>query len=114
MKVNLKQRLAYNYLADSEHKFILYGGAGGGGKSWLGCEWLMQCAFHLPGTRWFVGRNNLKDSQASVSVTFGKVAQYHGFTGYRVTNDGIKFDNGSEIVYLDLTYYPYKDPMYER
>ena len=74
----------------------------------------MQCAFHLPGTRWFVGRNNLKDSQASVSVTFGKVAQYHGFTGYRVTNDGIKFDNGSEIVYLDLTYYPYKDPMYER
>lgn len=114
MKVNLKQRLAYNYLADSEHKFILYGGAGGGGKSWLGCEWLMQCAFHLPGTRWFVGRNNLKDSQASVSVTFSKVAKYHGFTGFRVTNDGIKFDNGSEIVYLDLTYYPYKDPMYER
>lgn len=114
MKVNLKQRLAYNYLRDSVHKFILYGGAGGGGKSWLGCEWLMQCAYYLPGTRWFVGRNNLKDSQASVSVTFNKVAKHHGFNEYRITNDGIKFNNGSEIVYMDLTYYPYKDPMYER
>lgn len=112
--VNLKQRLAYNYLRDGSTKFLCYGGAGGGGKSWLGCEWLMQCCYFLPGTRWFAGRNNLKDSRASISVTFGKVAQWHGFTGYRLTNDGIEFDNGSEIIFLDLTYYPVKDPLYER
>ena len=90
-------------------KFLLYGGAGGGGKSWLGCEWLMQCAYYLPGTRWFVGRNNLKDSRESVTVTFNKVAKSHGFTAYKTTNEGIAFDNGSEIVYIDLTYYPVKD-----
>ena len=113
-KVNIKQRLAYNYLRDEETKFVCYGGAGGGGKSWLGCEWLMQCGYYLPCTRWFAGRNNLKDSRASISVTFAKVAQWHGFTEYRMVNDGIKFDNGSEIIFLDLTYYPVKDPMYER
>jgi hypothetical protein len=38
----------------------------------------------------------------------------HRFTAYKTTNEGIAFDNGSEIVYIDLTYYPVKDPMYER
>lgn len=112
--VNLKQRKAYNLLRDDIHKFILYGGAGGGGKSWLGCEWLMQCGHNLPGTRWFVGRNNLKDSRESVSITFSKVAKFHGYTDYRLTKDGILFKNGSEIIFIDLTYYPKKDPMYER
>jgi hypothetical protein len=113
-KVNIKQRLAYNYLRDDVTKFLCYGGAGGGGKSWLGCEWLMQCAYYLPGTRWFAGRNNLKDSRESISVTFNKVAKWHRFTDYKQTNDGILLGNGAEIIFLDLTYYPVKDPMYER
>ena len=74
----------------------------------------MQCCHFLPGTRWFAGRNNLKDSRASISVTFVKVAQWHGYGAYRLTNDGVEFENGSEIIFLDLTYYPVKDPMYER
>lgn len=113
-KINLKQRLAYNYLRDNKTKYLVYGGAGGGGKSWLGCEWLMLCCYYLPGTRWFVGRNNLKDSKQSVSVTFKKVADSYGFDEYKISDDGIKFLNGSEIIYLDLTYYPVKDPLYER
>jgi hypothetical protein len=114
MKTNLKQRKAYNYLRDDMHKFILYGGAGGGGKSWLGCEWLMQCAHNLPETRWFIGRNNLKDCRESVLVTWRKVAAHHKFYAFQISGDGIKLDNGSEILFLDLTYYPKKDPLYER
>lgn len=112
--MNEKQRQAYQYLRDDVNKFILYGGAAGGGKSWLGCEWLMQCGYYLPGTRWFIGRNNLRDCRESVLVTWRKVAEWHKFTEYTVTPDGIKFHCGSEIVFLDLTFYPKKDPLYER
>ena len=109
-----KQKEAYGVLKDSKTKYILYGGAAGGGKSWLGCEWLMQCGYYLPGTRWFIGRNNLKDTRESVLITWGKVAKAHGFNEYRYGDHGIKFKNGSEVVFLDLTFYPKKDPLFER
>lgn len=114
--VNLKQVLAFNYLLhDRQKKFVVYGGAAGGGKSWLGCEWLMRCGWAFPGTRWFVGRNNIKDSRESVLVTFGKVAKHYGFQDqYAVNDSGIRFMNGSEIILLDLTFYPKKDPLFER
>lgn len=109
-----KQRIAYGYLRDDSTKYVVFGGAAGGGKSWIGSEWLMLCCYHLPGTRWFVGRNNIKDSKESFFITFGKVARQHGFDQYKMTDSGIRFNNGSEIVLLDLTYYPQKDPLFER
>lgn len=112
--INLKQMLAYKHLADPSKREVCFGGAAGGGKTWLGCEWLMRSAWAFPGTRWFVGRNNIKDSRESVLVTWSKVAQHYGFTAYKFTDSGILFDNGSEVVLLDLTFYPRKDPMFER
>lgn len=109
-----KQIEAYSYLRDSTTNFIFYGGAAGGGKSFLGCQWLMQCGYYLPGTRWFIGRNNLTDTRESVLVTWHKVAKMHDFRLYKVSDNKIKFNNGSEIIFLDLTFYPQKDPMYER
>lgn len=109
-----KQREAYAYLSDKATKFVFYGGAAGGGKSWLGCEWLLLCCYHLPGTRWFLGRANLKDTRESAVVTWTKVCNFHGFTAYTTKTDSIKFDNGSEIVFLDLDFYPYRDPLFER
>jgi len=109
-----RQRAAYARLRDDTTKYILYGGAAGGGKSWLLAEWLMQCAFYIPGSRWFLGRNNIKDTRESIVITWGKVAKAHGFEQYRLTDDGIKLHNGSEILFLDLTFYPYKDPLFER
>ncbi|MEM6379782.1 MAG: phage terminase large subunit [Bacteroidota bacterium] len=109
-----KQKEAYKYLRDNKTSFLVYGGAAGGGKSWLGSEWLMQCGHYIPGSRWFIGRNNLKDARESVLVTWSKVAKAHGFTAFKNNDSGIQFKNGSEILFLDLTYYPKKDPMFER
>lgn len=109
-----KQRLAYHYLSDKKTKFIFYGGAAGGGKSWLGCEWLLLCSYQFPGTRWFIGRNNLKDTRESALVTWRKVAKMHKFFEYSENDNGIRLHNGSEIVFLDLSFKPFADPMFER
>jgi len=109
-----KQREAYSYIGDDHTKFIFYGGAAGGGKTWLSCEWLMFSAWQWPGTRWFVGRNNMKDTRESVLVTWKKVTAFHKFFEYTDNEHGIHFSNGSEILFLDLSFYPYKDPFFER
>lgn len=115
MKPLPRQLEAYRYLRDGKTKYIGYGGSAGGGKSWLGCEWQMQCGHYLPGTRWFIGRDQLKDTRESVLISWGKVAKAHGFTAYKEVEHGIKFTKtGSEIVFLDLSFYPRKDPMFER
>ena len=116
MKLTEKQYKGWKFLLDADVgiMYLLFGGAAGGGKSWLGCYWLLFMCSHFPGVRYFIGRNNLKDSRQSVVVTFGKVAAAENFTQYRINDDGIVFNNGSSIVLLDLSYYPIKDPMFQR
>ena len=114
MALTAKQKTAYAVLRNRKCKYLLYGGAGGGGKSWLGCSWIGRYCTTFPGVRYFVGRNNLKDVRASVVISFDKVMKAYNICGYHFTDDGISFDNGSYIDFLDLSYYPKKDPMFER
>ena len=109
-----KQDQALIYLIDSTTDYVGYGGGGGGGKSIIGCYWLMQMGFYAPNTKYFIGRDSLKDTRASVIFTWSKLAALIGFTQYKFTDNGIKFDNGSEIELLDLSFYPQKDPLFER
>lgn len=110
-----KQLAAYQLLKNNSSKYIVYGGAAGGGKSWLGCEWLMQCAHYLPGTNWFIGREELKRLRMSTLLTFFKVAKFHNYSDFTVNGQDnyIRFINGSKIDMLDLQYKP-SDPLYER
>ncbi len=109
-----KQKQALLYLTDQTTDYIGYGGAAGGGKSILGCYWLMQLCFYAPGTKYFIGRDSLKDSRESVVYTWAALARLIGFTDYKFTDSGILFKNGSAIEFLDLSFYPQKDPLFER
>lgn len=114
MELTKKQKIAYDLLTDHKHDYIGYGGSAGSGKSVLGCWWLMELGYYLQGAKFFIGRDSIKDTRASVLKTWSEVAKSIGFESYKFTDIGIVFDNGTEIELLDLTFYPYKDPLFER
>lgn len=116
-----KQFKAYQLLWNNTVSFLLYGGAAGGGKSWLGCEWLLTNCYRYPGTRWFMGRKELKRLMTTTYVTWHKVCRYHKIpdTDWKLNGqyNYIEFiagnAKGSRIDLIDLDYKP-SDPMYER
>ncbi len=117
LKPTPKQHEAYEALKEKGSKFITFGGGAGGGKSWLGCEWLIVNCIRYPGSKWFMGREELKRLMASSYVTFTKVMSHHDIERTLWKLNGqynyIEFTNGSRIDLLDLAYKP-TDPMYER
>lgn len=110
-----KQKEAIIYLADGKHTEISFGGAAGGGKSWLGCEWLLLMCLAYPMTKWFIGRAELKRIRQSTYITFLKVCRAYNFEDYKTNfqDNYIQFNNGSRIDLLDLQRMP-RDPMFER
>lgn len=112
---HLKQEAALRTLTDKTTVELTYGGAAGGAKSWTGCAWLIFMCECYPGTKWFIGREELKRLRESTFITFYKAARYYGITdfSYNGQDHYFIFDNGSRIDLLDLKYLP-GDPLYER
>lgn len=86
-------------------------------NSWLGAEWLLSMCLSYPGSKWFIGRDELKKIMSSVVVTFQKVCRHHKIPERTWRLNGqynyIDFANGSRIDLLDLKKTPI-DPMFER
>ena len=113
-----KQLLALDYLADAYTSEVVYGGAAGGAKSYLGCAWLVMNCYEYPGSRWLLGRAILKQLKQSTLLTFFDVCRqwnlkkgkdYH----YNAIDGVITFPStGSQIYLKDLAYYP-SDPDFD-
>lgn len=115
MKLLEKQENAVYYLKDQQTKEILYGGAAGGGKSAIGCLWLIEMCQTYPGTRWLMGRSKLKTLKETTLNTFFDLSNDLGINGtykYNSMYNTITFYNGSEIVLKDLFLYP-SDPNFD-
>ncbi len=117
IRPTIKQEAAWDRLLDNITRFLLFGGGAGGGKTWLYCEWLLTQCYQHPGSRWFIGRNELKRLMSSTYVTWTKVCAHHNIPRADWKLDGkynvIRFRNGSTIDLLDVKYLP-TDPDYER
>lgn len=115
MKLLPKQENAVYYLKDNETKELLYGGAAGGGKSALGCLWLIESCQKYPGSRWLMGRAKLKALKETTLNTFFELSSNLGITDqftYNAQANVIYWNNGSEILLKDLFLYP-SDPNFD-
>lgn len=112
-----KQLLAIHYLEDDKHTEIFYGGGAGGGKSRLGCSWLIKNCIKYSGSRWLMGRAHLKDLKASTLLTFFEVCKDSGLIKdihykYNQMDGIITWYNGSTVFLKDLFAYP-SDPEFD-
>lgn len=113
-----KQAYAYIKLTDNKSKEIGYGGGAGGGKSILGCLWLLTNCLKYPKTKWVLGRKELTNLKKTTLLSFFQVVDILGlksedlFTLNSQTNI-ITFKNGSMIFLMDMSHQP-SDPLYTR
>ena len=105
------QKECLKYLFDNKTKEVLFGGAAGGGKSWVGVSYLITMALQYPKTRYLMGRSKLDALKKTTLNTFFEVCvawnlkaiKDYTFNG---SSNVITFYNGSEIILKDLFLYP--------
>lgn len=113
-----KQHLAWQILEDKKTEEFLFGGGAGGGKSWLGCEWLVSMCIRYPNTKYFIARRRLKTLKQTTLITFFKVCRARGLKRdvhyrYREQQAVIEFlETGATIDLLEVDFRP-SDPDYE-
>jgi phage terminase large subunit len=115
MQLLPKQEHAVYYLKDNETKELLYGGAAGGGKSAIGCLWLIEMCQKYPGSRWLMGRAKLKALKETTLNTFFELTSNLNLSDqftYNAQQNVIYWTNGSEILLKDLFLYP-ADPNFD-
>ena len=102
-KFTKTQGQALEYLFDDKTTEILYGGAAGGGKSFIGCAWIILLCLKHPKTRYLIGRSKLDTLKKTTLNTFFEVCSLWGVNG---STNVITFYNGSEVILKDLFLYP--------
>lgn len=115
---NPKQLQAASYWVDDTTEQLLYGGAKGGGKSYLGASLIFGDALIYPETHYFIARQELNDLTKFTIPTIHEVFQKWGvkFDDYATYNgqDHVFYlKNGSKVYLLACKEIP-SDPLYER
>ena len=117
IKPTIKQKQCFKLLLDDTTNIVVYGGSAGGGKSWLGCVWIVTLCLKYPGIRTLIGRTVLQQLKMTTLNTLFEVLQMMGLKSgehyvYNGQSNVLTFNNKSEILLKDLAYQP-SDPNYD-
>lgn len=105
-----KQTKALDFLEDDKTHDLIFGGGAGGGKSALGCYYILKNCHKYPGSRWLIGRSVLKVLKETTLVTLFEVAKMQGLQAnnhytYNAQSSSIQVGK-STILLKDLATYP--------
>lgn len=109
---------ALELLSDDITTELVFGGAAGGAKSYLGCAWCVLNAYAYPGSRGLLGRAILKQLKQSTLLTLFEVCEDFGLVKgvdyvYKEHDGVIIFPQYGSTIYLkDLYSYP-SDPDFD-
>ena len=114
---NDKQKECGRAWAADDIDEVLYGGAKGGGKSFIGCSLILADAMMYAGTHYFIARKQLNDLRKFTIPSIHEV-----LNGWKIPQEAWKYNgqdnyfelyNGSKVFLLDCKYLP-SDPQYQR
>ena len=113
-----KQKEAAKAWIDPTVTDIVYGGAKGGGKSYLGASLIFANALMYPGTRYFIARKQLIDLRNHTIPTIDKVFKGWGikledYGRFNGQDHCYYLNNGSAVLLIDAKDLP-SDPLFER
>ncbi|MGG5577150.1 phage terminase large subunit [Myroides sp. C15-4] len=93
-------------------KYVLFGGAMGGGKSWFLCAEAIKQAMKFKGNRLVIVRKELSVLRRTTLVTFLSICPKEIITSFNQTSLEVNFVNGSTLTFIDANIS--KDPMLQK
>lgn len=113
-----KQRQALSLLLDDLTNEVLYGGGARGGKSYLGCGWIIMACLTKPNSAWMIAREELTKLRDTTLISFFKVLNNWGLKPgadytFNAQSMVMRFNSGSIIFFREIKYLP-SDPEFDR
>lgn len=99
-----KQEEYIKAVLSGKYKYLLFGGAAGGGKSYVSLATLIVLAKLYPGCKSFVIRESLPTLKRTTIPSFYKLCPENFIESYNQTEQLIKFTNGSSLTFFPENY----------
>ena len=103
---------------DNKTTELGYGGAAGGGKSFLGAAWIVINCLKYAGVGYVIGRKEMHNLRRTTMMTVFEVLRMFGKKNkkdfsYNKHDGTFNFTNGSQIIFMNLNLEP-ADPLFTR